>query len=98
VAKGRAEALAVRQRFVERFGPMEGPVKQRKAGESMSEAYAKGGDMWRTIAGNPDTVAKEVQRMADLGINHLLVREVMPRFKDVAPLRDPLALDLSAVS
>jgi hypothetical protein len=58
--------------------------------------------------------------MADLGINHLLVRflgewtgetrgisensmrlfarEVMPRFKDVAPLRDPLALDLSAVS
>jgi len=24
-------------------------------------------------------------------------REVLPRFKDVAPLRDPLALDLSAV-
>jgi hypothetical protein len=28
----------------------------------------------------------------------LFAREVMPRFKDVAPLRDPLALDLSAVS
>ncbi len=118
--KARAEALTVRQRFVERFGPMEGPVAQRKAGESTAEAYAKGGDMMRTIAGNPDTVAKRVQRLADLGINHLLVRflgewtgetrgisensmrlfarEVLPRFKDIPPLRDPLALDLSAVS
>jgi alkanesulfonate monooxygenase SsuD/methylene tetrahydromethanopterin reductase-like flavin-dependent oxidoreductase (luciferase family) len=118
--KARAEALTVRQRFVERFGPMEGPVAQRKAGESTAEAYAKGGDMMRTIAGNPDTVAKRVQRLVDLGINHLLVRflgewtgetraisensmrlfarEVLPRFKDVAPLSDPLALDLSAVS
>jgi alkanesulfonate monooxygenase SsuD/methylene tetrahydromethanopterin reductase-like flavin-dependent oxidoreductase (luciferase family) len=112
--------LTVRQRFVERFGPMEGPVAQRKAGESTAEAYAKGGDMMRTIASNPDTVAKRVQRLVDLGINHLLVRflgewtgetrgiseksmrlfsrEVLPRFKDIAPLRDPLALDLSAVS
>jgi alkanesulfonate monooxygenase SsuD/methylene tetrahydromethanopterin reductase-like flavin-dependent oxidoreductase (luciferase family) len=118
--KARAEALTVRQRFVERFGPMEGPVAQRKAGESTAEAYAKGGDMMRTIAGNPDTVAKRVQRLVDLGINHLLVRflgewtgetrgiseksmrlfsrEVLPRFKDIAPLSDPLALDLSAVS
>src|SRR3984957_16216478 len=69
--KARAEALTVRQRFVERFGPMEGPVAQRKAGESTAEAYAKGGDMMRTIAGNPDTVAKRVQRLVDLGVNHL---------------------------
>ena len=118
--QARAEALAIRQRFVENFGPMEGPVAQRKAGQSTAEAYAAGGDMMRTIAGSPDTVAKRVQRLVDLGINHLLVRflgewtgstrgiaensmrlfarEIMPRFKDVQPLHDPLALDLSAVS
>jgi hypothetical protein len=28
----------------------------------------------------------------------LFAREVMPRFSDIAPLRDPLALDLTAAS
>jgi hypothetical protein len=28
----------------------------------------------------------------------LFARNVMPRFKDIPPLRDPLALDLSAAS
>jgi alkanesulfonate monooxygenase SsuD/methylene tetrahydromethanopterin reductase-like flavin-dependent oxidoreductase (luciferase family) len=72
------------------------------------------------IAGTPDTVAAKVQELADLGINHLLVRflgewtgetrhvsetsmrlfsrEVIPRFRDIAPLREPHALDLSAVA
>ena len=112
----RAEHLSVRQRFVEAHGPLEGPVIHRKAGESNADAFAKGGDMSNIIAGTPDTVAAKVQELADLGINHLLVRflgewtgetrhvsetsmrlfsrEVMPRFRDVAPLRDPYALDL----
>jgi hypothetical protein len=64
-------------------------------------------------------VAKRVRQLADLGINHLLVRflgewtgktrhisensmrlfsrEIIPRFKDIAPLSDPLALDLDTV-
>ena len=72
------------------------------------------------VAGDPDTVAAKVQELAQVGINHLLVRflgewparraasprtsmrlfarEVMPRFKHIPPLRDPLALDLSAAS
>lgn len=115
----RAEHLAIRQRFVAEHGPMEGPIGHRSSG-STAAAYAAGGDMSRTIAGSPETVAAQVQALADVGINHVLVRflgewtgetraiseasmhlfsrEVMPRFLDIPPLRDPLALDLSAAS
>jgi alkanesulfonate monooxygenase SsuD/methylene tetrahydromethanopterin reductase-like flavin-dependent oxidoreductase (luciferase family) len=30
--------------------------------------------MARIVAGSPDTVAAEIQALADLGINHLIVR------------------------
>jgi len=70
----RAEHLAIRKRFVEQYGPLEGPTSHRLAGQSTAAAYAAGGDMADTIAGSPDTVAAEVQRLTDLGINHLLVR------------------------
>ena len=111
-----AEHLALRQYYVERYGPMHGPVAREKAGQSAAASYAAGGDMWETIAGSPDTVAARVQGLVDLGINHLLVRflgewtgktraiseksmrlfsrEVMPRFKGIPPLHDPLALEL----
>jgi alkanesulfonate monooxygenase SsuD/methylene tetrahydromethanopterin reductase-like flavin-dependent oxidoreductase (luciferase family) len=118
----RAEHLTIRQRFVEQHGPIEGPVMHRNAGQSNAAAYAAGGDMELSdiIAGSPDTVAAKVQELADLGINHLLVRfmgewtgetrhvsetsmrlfsrEIIPRFRDIAPLRDPHELDLSAAS
>jgi alkanesulfonate monooxygenase SsuD/methylene tetrahydromethanopterin reductase-like flavin-dependent oxidoreductase (luciferase family) len=119
-ATARAEHLTIRQRFVERNGPLEGPVMHRKAGQSNAAAFAAGGDMSEVIAGNPDTVAAQVRALADFGINHLLVRflgewtgatrrisetsmrlfarEIIPRFKDIAPLRDPLALDLDSIS
>lgn len=117
--KARTEHLAIRQHFVAQHGPIEGPVMHRKTGIDNAAAFAAGGDMDLSdiIMGNPDTVAAKVQALADLGINHLLVRflgewtgetrhvsensmrlfsrEVIPRFKDIAPLRDPLALDLS---
>jgi alkanesulfonate monooxygenase SsuD/methylene tetrahydromethanopterin reductase-like flavin-dependent oxidoreductase (luciferase family) len=73
-ARAKAEHLAVRSRYIEKYGPIEGPVVHKKAGESTSAAYAAGGDMNVTIAGNPDTVAAKVQHLVDLGINHLLVR------------------------
>jgi alkanesulfonate monooxygenase SsuD/methylene tetrahydromethanopterin reductase-like flavin-dependent oxidoreductase (luciferase family) len=116
----RAELLSIRQRFVAKHGPIEGPVMHRKAGVDNAAAFAAGGDMDLSdiIMGTPDTVAAKVQELADLGINHLLLRfigewtgetrsiaeksmrlfarDVMPRFKDIAPLRDPLALNLSA--
>lgn len=72
--KGRAEHLQIRQRFVERYGPLEGPIGHKVAGKSTADAYAAGGDMSGTIAGNPDTVAEKVQHLMDVGINHLLVR------------------------
>jgi alkanesulfonate monooxygenase SsuD/methylene tetrahydromethanopterin reductase-like flavin-dependent oxidoreductase (luciferase family) len=114
----KAEHLAMRNAYNERYGAFLGPSVSRRAGQSAAAAYAAGGDMHDLIAGTPDTVAKRVQQLADMGINHLLVRflgewpgetryiseqsmrlfarDVLPRFKDIPALRDPLALDLSA--
>ena len=72
--------------------------------------------MANIIAGSPDTVARQVKELRELGINHLLVRflgewpgetraiseqsmrlfarEVLPRFKDIPPPRDPAELAL----
>ena len=114
----KAEHLAMRRAYNDRYGAIIGPSVARRPGQSAAAAYAAGGDMHDLIAGTPDTVAKRVQQLADMGINHLLVRflgewpgetryiseesmrlfarEVLPRFKNIPALRDPLALDLSA--
>jgi alkanesulfonate monooxygenase SsuD/methylene tetrahydromethanopterin reductase-like flavin-dependent oxidoreductase (luciferase family) len=116
----KAEHLAMRKAYNEQFGAITGPSVSRRSNQSAAAAYAAGGDMHDMIAGTPDTVAKKVQELADIGINHLLVRflgewpgetryisegsmklfskEVLPRFKDLPALRDPLALDLSAMA
>lgn len=113
----QAEQIAIRRDYVARFGKIDGPVMRPKAGESTAAEYVAGGDMKGILAGSPDTIAAELQKVADLGINHLMLRfvgewagetrhvsetslklfskEVMPRFKDIPPLRDPLALELS---
>jgi len=115
-AEARAEHLAMRTAYMERYGGILGPAVNRRGGHSTAAAYAAGGDMDDLIAGSPDTVARKVQELIDLGVNHLLVRflgewpgetrpiseasmrlfsrEILPRFKDVPPLRDPTAFDL----
>lgn len=70
----RAEHLAMREKYIAEHGPLHGPVVHRKPGESTPSAYATGGDMHNLIAGTPETVAAKVQELADLGIQHLLVR------------------------
>ena len=112
--KATAERLAIRDRYVAKYGQIEGPVVHRKEGQSTAAQFAAGGDMAGTIAGSPETVARHVQQLVDIGINHLLTRflgewagetryiaensmrlfarDVMPRFRDVAPLHDPSAL------
>jgi alkanesulfonate monooxygenase SsuD/methylene tetrahydromethanopterin reductase-like flavin-dependent oxidoreductase (luciferase family) len=114
-ALARTEHLAMRSRYMERFGAVVGPSVIRRRDNSPA-SFATGGDMDDLIAGSPDTVAARVQGLADIGVNHVLVRflgewpgetrsiseasmrlfarEVMPRFKNVSPLRDPRALDL----
>ncbi len=73
--KAQAEHMAIRQRFVAGNGPLEGPVSHRKtSGQTVAAAFAAGGDMRNTIAGSPETVAKKVQHLVDVGLNHLLVR------------------------
>lgn len=72
--EAKAEHMAIRKRFVERYGALEGPSSQRAAGQTVAQAYSAGGDMIGTIAGSPDTVAARVQELSDFGINHLLVR------------------------
>jgi alkanesulfonate monooxygenase SsuD/methylene tetrahydromethanopterin reductase-like flavin-dependent oxidoreductase (luciferase family) len=69
----RAEHLTIRQRFIAENGALEGPVS-RTPGQNTAAAFAAGGDMMRTIAGSPDTVAAKVQALVDVGLNHLLVR------------------------
>ena len=114
----KAEQMAIRSSYVARHGKFDGPVIKARHEQSLADQYAAGGDMKDTIAGSPDTVAKRVQELADLGINHLMLRflgewagetrhvcetslrlfsrEVIPRFRDIPPLRDPLAIDLGA--
>ena len=114
----QAEQMAIRRRYIERHGKMDGPVIRPRPGQTQAEGYAAGGDMKDMIAGSPDTVAKRVQELADLGIGHLMLRfqgewagetrhigetslklfaeEVIPRFRDIPPLRDPHGVDLGA--
>jgi alkanesulfonate monooxygenase SsuD/methylene tetrahydromethanopterin reductase-like flavin-dependent oxidoreductase (luciferase family) len=73
-AEARAEHLAMRERYIAEHGLLHGPVVNRKPGQQTANAYAAGGDMHNLIAGTPDTVAAKAQELADLGINHLLVR------------------------
>lgn len=73
-AEARAEHLAFRDAYVAKNGPMHGPVVKPKKEADNKAAYAAGGDMIELIAGTPDTVAARVQALADLGINHLLLR------------------------
>jgi alkanesulfonate monooxygenase SsuD/methylene tetrahydromethanopterin reductase-like flavin-dependent oxidoreductase (luciferase family) len=71
-AEAKAERLAERERFFQKYrrgvlGPVAGDVLS-------SDAFRTGADMLHTIAGSPDTVATEVQKLVDLGVNHLIVR------------------------
>ncbi len=70
-AEAKSERLAERERFFQKYRRgILGPV----AGVLTSDAFRSGADLSHTIAGSPDTVAAEVQRLVDLGVNHLIVR------------------------
>jgi alkanesulfonate monooxygenase SsuD/methylene tetrahydromethanopterin reductase-like flavin-dependent oxidoreductase (luciferase family) len=51
-------------------------LSRARTGQSNAAAFAAGGDMMDSIVGNPETVARKVQELVDLGINHLLLRFV----------------------
>jgi alkanesulfonate monooxygenase SsuD/methylene tetrahydromethanopterin reductase-like flavin-dependent oxidoreductase (luciferase family) len=70
----RAETMAIRGRYAQRHGRLDGPVIKKTPGPSAPDAYAKGGDMRATVAGSPDTIAAKVRQLADLGINHVHLR------------------------
>jgi len=70
----RAETMAIRGAYIQRHGKMDGPVIKSTPGQSTADAYAIGGDMKATIAGNPDTIAAKVEQLAEMGINHLHLR------------------------
>jgi len=72
--EAKAEHLAMRKSYNERYGAILGPAVARRPGQGHAAAYAAGGDMANVIAGNPDTVARKVKELRELGINHLLVR------------------------
>jgi alkanesulfonate monooxygenase SsuD/methylene tetrahydromethanopterin reductase-like flavin-dependent oxidoreductase (luciferase family) len=70
----KAEHLAMRKAYNERYGAILGPSVSRRPGQGHAAAYAAGGDMANVIAGNPDNVARKVKELREKGINHLLVR------------------------
>jgi len=73
--EARTERMAFRQQAAEKHGQStHGPAMMRGPGKPNAGAFARGGDMDHIIAGNPDTVAAEVQKLIDVGINHILVR------------------------
>jgi alkanesulfonate monooxygenase SsuD/methylene tetrahydromethanopterin reductase-like flavin-dependent oxidoreductase (luciferase family) len=75
--KAKAEHLAMRNAYNEKYEAVVGPVVNRHVAggaPNAAAAYAAGGDMREMIAGTPETVAKKVQKLADVGINHLLIR------------------------
>jgi alkanesulfonate monooxygenase SsuD/methylene tetrahydromethanopterin reductase-like flavin-dependent oxidoreductase (luciferase family) len=84
----KAERTALRQRYAAQHGPLHGPVARRHPGQSSAAAFAEGGDMWETIAGNPDTVAGKVRELADMGVNHLLLRFVGEWTGDTRPISE----------
>jgi alkanesulfonate monooxygenase SsuD/methylene tetrahydromethanopterin reductase-like flavin-dependent oxidoreductase (luciferase family) len=68
-AAAREDRMEARRIATAKHGrSTEGP--SRRGGSS----YAGGGDMDYVIAGNPDTVAGEVRKLRDLGVNHILAR------------------------
>jgi alkanesulfonate monooxygenase SsuD/methylene tetrahydromethanopterin reductase-like flavin-dependent oxidoreductase (luciferase family) len=72
----RAERTQMRKRYADQHGPLHGPLSRARTGQSNAAAFAAGGDMMDSIVGNPETVARKVQELVDLGINHLLLRFV----------------------
>jgi alkanesulfonate monooxygenase SsuD/methylene tetrahydromethanopterin reductase-like flavin-dependent oxidoreductase (luciferase family) len=72
-AIAKAEQMAIRRRYIARYGTLEGPVMKTAPG-APAGSYAAGGDMTDVVAGSPETVAAKVQQLADIGINHLHVR------------------------
>ncbi|MGE0627938.1 MAG: LLM class flavin-dependent oxidoreductase, partial [Hyphomicrobiaceae bacterium] len=71
-----AEQLAIRQGFIKRHGRLDGPIIRPKPGQSTAAGYAAGDDQKAIIAGSPETVAARVRELADLGVNHLMLRFV----------------------
>jgi alkanesulfonate monooxygenase SsuD/methylene tetrahydromethanopterin reductase-like flavin-dependent oxidoreductase (luciferase family) len=73
--EARAERLETRRRFLDRHASqVHGPAIATGPGGPTPADFAQGRDMLNTIAGSPDTVSREVQKLADLGVNHLLLR------------------------
>lgn len=76
----RAERTTMRQKYAEQHGPLHGPLARARpsqpTGQSSASAFAAGGDMMDSIVGSPATVARRVQELVDMGVNHLLLRFV----------------------
>ena len=72
----RAERTVMRKRYSEQHGPLHGPLARARTGLSNAAAFAAGGDMMDSIVGSPETVARRVQDLVDMGVNHLLLRFV----------------------
>jgi alkanesulfonate monooxygenase SsuD/methylene tetrahydromethanopterin reductase-like flavin-dependent oxidoreductase (luciferase family) len=75
VGLARRERLQLRERFLAHAPePVHGPAIAKPGAAPTPAQFAAGEDMSNVIAGTPEQVAAQVQRLQDLGVNHLLLR------------------------
>ncbi len=72
--EAKAEAVAIRQRYTDKYGSIQGPVMHRKPEQSVAAAFTQGGDMSGAIVGTPDQISEKLQQLVDIGFNHVIVR------------------------
>ena len=109
----KAEFHATHERYSRLHGPLAGPAVKPKPGQTLQDMFGTLAGNPDTVAAKVAELVDlginhlllrfigdwtaTTRPIAEASLR-LFAREIMPRFKDVAPLRDPLALDLSTVA
>lgn len=111
--EAKAEFHATHARYAAQHGALEGPAVKPKPGQSLVDMFGTIAGSPDTVAAKVQEHVDlginhlllrfigdwtgTTRPIAEASMR-LFAREVMPRFKDIAPLQDPLAIDLDAAS
>jgi alkanesulfonate monooxygenase SsuD/methylene tetrahydromethanopterin reductase-like flavin-dependent oxidoreductase (luciferase family) len=109
----KAEFHATHQRYAAQHGALEGPAVKPKPGQTLQDMFGTIAGNPDTVAAKVQELVDiginhllvrfigdwtaTTRPIAESSMR-LFAREVMPRFQNIAPLRDPLALDIGAMS
>jgi len=109
----KAEFKSTHEAYAAKHGPLEGPAVKPRPGQALVDMFGTIAGNPDTVAAKVQELVDiginhllvrfigdwtaTTRPIAEASMR-LFAKEVMPRFKDVAPLRDPLALDLGTPS